>query len=81
MFRHFDGMAWPCPGKRTEELVRTLVYGEPTRNDLLLAAAVIEAYRQIFQDTEKQRRRVVREVRQGQTVTPNLNSATPKVRE
>lgn len=71
MFRHFDGMAWPVPCKRTAELVRTLVYGDPTKNDLLLAAAVIEAYRQIFADTAAQRALVVREVRKGPNVTPN----------
>lgn len=38
-----DGASMPHP-ERASEVERVLRYGDPTRNDLLVAASVIEAY-------------------------------------
>lgn len=47
-YAHFGGMCWPrACGNPMSDLEYTLRYDEPTREDLLVAASVIEAYRHI----------------------------------
>lgn len=65
MYRHFDGMCWPCPGEDMSNVIRALVYGEPRREDLLLAASVLQAYEQLISVPAKRRAELVREIRLG----------------
>lgn len=59
----FDGMTWPLPGSRMDEAEHRLRFGGATREDVLLAASVMHAYRQMVEDTAKQRANVVRTLR------------------
>lgn len=59
----FDGMTWPLPGSRLDEVEHRLRCGGVTRADLLLAASVMHAYRQMVADSTKQRAHVVRTLR------------------
>ena len=63
MYRDFNGMSWPCPCDRMDALEYTLRYGEPTKSDLLLAASVLSAYRQMVRDPVKKRQKVIAELR------------------
>ena len=63
-FASFDGMTWPVPGWRLDELNYTLRHGVPTRSDLLLAASVLSAYRQMVSDPVRKREFVVRHLRE-----------------
>lgn len=63
-FASFDGMTWPVPGVRLDELNYTLRHGVPTRSDLLLAASVLSAYRQMVSDPVRKREVVVRRLRE-----------------
>lgn len=60
-----DDSVWPrAGGDRMESLEWALRYGEPSRQDMLLAASVLAAYRQmVLVDTEKRRVEVVRALR------------------
>jgi hypothetical protein len=60
----FDGMTWPVPGERLDEVEHTLRYGTPSRSDLLQAASVIAAYSQMLRDPRRHREHVVRNVRE-----------------
>ena len=61
--KHFLGMTWPCPGEEMNDLEWTLRYGTPTRENLLSAAGIIGAYRQMVFDNYKKRQMVIRELR------------------
>ena len=61
-----DGGTWPVPDDGLAELEWRLRYGTPTRSDLLTAASVMAAYRQLIEATEAQRNRVVRALREAQ---------------
>lgn len=63
MFRHFNGMCWPCPCERMGELERVLRYGKPTESDLRSAASVLSAYTQMVRDPAKKRQKVIAELR------------------
>lgn len=65
MYRHFNGMNWPCPCERMGELEHSLRYGNPTKSDLLLAASVLSAYGQMVRDPAKKRQKVIAELRKG----------------
>lgn len=60
----FDEMTWPMPSERLDEVEHTLRYGEPSRSDLLKAASVIAAYRQMVSDPRRKRDAVVRRLRE-----------------
>lgn len=81
MYRHFDGMCWPCPGEDMSNVIRALVWGEPRREDLLLAASVLQAYEQLISVSSARRAELVREIRKGpgKKDSPNaaLTGATP----
>lgn len=66
----FDGMTWPVPGARLSDAEHRLRHREATREDVLLAASVVAAYRQLVTDTEAKRRVVVRKVRKGMSEAP-----------
>lgn len=55
----FDDMCWPTAGAACGDLEWTLRYGEPTRQQLLCAASVLAAYRQMVYDSREKRQRVI----------------------
>lgn len=59
----FDRMTWPLPGSRMDEAEHRLRYGGATREDVLLAVSVMQAYHKLVSDTAKQRAHVVRTLR------------------
>ena len=66
----FDGMTWPLPSERLGEAEGNLRHGEATRADILLAASVIRAYRQMVNDPKRKRDAVVRRLREAMKETP-----------
>jgi hypothetical protein len=61
---HFDGMAWPMPVDDPEHTLEwSLRYSTPTRTELLRAASIVAAYRELIECTEAKRRSVVRKIR------------------
>jgi len=54
------------------ELEWTLRYGNPSKQDLLLAASVIESYRQMVIDPESKRRYVIRCIRKAMKMAPHV---------
>lgn len=61
-YLHFDSMAWPNPDDPGGVEWR-LRYGEPTRQDLLVATSYIGAYRQLVQDTQATRNAKIAAIR------------------
>lgn len=61
-YLHFDGMTWPNPAALQEARHR-IVYGTPTRADLLLASSVFGAYVQLVEDSQKRRNEKVTGIR------------------
>lgn len=59
----FDTMVWPIPDGDMSELEWRLRHGIPTEADVMAAAGVIAAYRQMVNDPEKKRRVVIRHLR------------------
>lgn len=59
----FDNMSWPVPGGRLDALEYLLRYGGPSHSDLLWAASVIAAYRQMVMDPRTKREHVIRTLR------------------
>lgn len=67
-YLYFDGMTWPNPTDPNEVQWR-LVHGTPTRSDVMWAASVIGAYRQLtLNDTQKVRNAKVSAIRKAQDV-------------
>lgn len=62
----FDGMTWPLPGERMGEVEWQMRYGEPDKQDRMLAASIIAAYRQMVGDTSEKRAAVVRALRKAE---------------
>jgi len=64
---HFDEMSWPLPDERADCLENALRYDEAedlTREDRLLAASIVAAYKALIDLSERERSSVVREIRQ-----------------
>lgn len=70
-----DGSSWPTPDLATGEtfgLGWVLRYGEPTRTDLLKAAAIIDAYGYLVAESTREKRDLVcREVRAALRTIPS----------
>lgn len=64
-YRHFNDMTWPVPGERLSEINRALVYGEPTKEELLVCASVLSAYRYLIELSIRERNEIIRELRKG----------------
>lgn len=61
-----DYTVWPCPGVRMDDLewrLRYLQLGELTREDALLAASVVSAYRELIMVTGDRRSKVVSQLK------------------
>lgn len=65
-FVSFEGMTWELPGEYMSEVEYALRWGTPTKQQLLYAASVIAAYRQMIADPEPKRRKVIRALRSAQ---------------
>lgn len=59
------GYTWCAPCPDMEELERTLRWGEPTRQQILAAASVMACYATLVEMSERDRRKVLREIRKG----------------
>lgn len=62
-FAHFDDMTWPSTGEYWKDLEWRLRYSNPTRQDMISAASVLSAYRQMIYDPIRKRQRVISEIR------------------
>lgn len=69
-WRRFDGMTWPAPGERLDEIERTLRYGTKplTRSERLVAASIVDAYAQLIAKPSRRRDELIREIRKGANV-------------
>ena len=65
-FASFDGMTWELPGEYMSDVEYALRWGTPTKQQLLYAAGVISAYRQMIIDPETKRRKVIQALRSAQ---------------
>jgi propanediol dehydratase small subunit len=64
LWARFDEMTWPLPGDRMREVEHALRYGTPTREELLAAASVMQAYAQMVHDPRTKREHVIRTLRE-----------------
>lgn len=53
-YLNFDGMTWPNPAD-PNDVEWALRYGEPTREQRMVAASFIAAYRQLVADSQRRR--------------------------
>jgi hypothetical protein len=65
-FLHFDDMTWPNP-EDPLMIEWKLRHGEPTKNELMVAASMIAAYKQLVYDTVARRNAKVRGIRAAQS--------------
>ena len=61
-YLHFDGMAWPNP-EDPRSVEWRLRYGRPSRDDLMVAASFIGAYKQLVADPVRERNAKVAGIR------------------
>jgi hypothetical protein len=64
-YRSFGGMCWPAPSSHLGDLSHKLTYGEPTKEELLVCASVINAYQHMIRLSAVQRAGIIRELRLG----------------
>lgn len=65
-YRYFLGMCWPVPGDDMDELEWRLRYaGELPMSDRLVAASVLDAYKELIRLPQLQRNARIRELRKG----------------
>ena len=76
-FRNFNGMCWPVPCKRLDELENALRYGPRDAvfdmKDRLLAASVIAAYQDLIWSTIAKRNDISRELRKGPSIADDVS--------
>lgn len=75
VYRHFSGMCWPVCGERLSDIHRSLVYGEPTREELLVCASVLSAYRHLIELPIEKRNAIIRELRKGPAFSSETTAA------
>jgi len=61
-WKNFDGMAWPDPGTM-RELEHRLRYLDTRREDILCAADVVSAYRELIDKTKKDRDCIIKKLK------------------
>lgn len=59
----FEGMTWPNPDD-PKEVGWRLVYGEPTKSDLLVASSVMSAYAHLVELPQRERNRRITQIRE-----------------
>ena len=66
-YRHFEGMVWPVPGERLDELEWLLRFSDSavSMSDRLVIASYLSAYRELVALPGKLRDARVRELRKG----------------
>jgi hypothetical protein len=64
-YRSFNGMCWPAPGPDLGDLSYVLTYGQPTKEQLLVCASVINAYQHMIRLSHDNRAKVISELRLG----------------
>lgn len=62
-FVAFDQMTWDRPSEYMNDVAYALTFGTPTKQQLLYAAGVIEAYKELIRCPEVKRRKVIRAIR------------------
>jgi hypothetical protein len=62
-FVSFDQMTWDRPSEYMNDVAYALTWGTPTKQQLLYAAGVIEAYKELIRCPETKRRKVIRAIR------------------
>ena len=69
VYRHFEGMTWPVPGARLDELESALRFGERgavfSMSDRMVIASFLSAYRELVALPARVRDARVRELRKG----------------
>ena len=68
-YLRFEGMTWPNPDD-PDEVLHTLVYGSPSRAEVMYAASVIHAYGHLVAMPQRERNERVRQLRTALTTTP-----------
>lgn len=64
-FARFGGMTWPMPLEDDDDSVQwRLRYGKPSREDILVAAAYMEAYGALVYSTQKKRNTVCKRLKE-----------------
>lgn len=63
-YAKFDDMLWHLPSRRLYEISHTMHWGEPTKQELLLFAGVLECYRELVTMPERRRRPIIRRLRE-----------------
>lgn len=63
--RHFDDMCWTVIDDRYHDIAWKLRYGNPTKNELMLAATVMSNYARLVEIPYKDANARVREIRNG----------------
>lgn len=67
----FPQMCWPRPGDHMGELEWRLRYGEPSKQDMIVAAGVISAYTQMICDRSSSRvKKICKAIRKNVHVAP-----------
>lgn len=68
IYRRFDEMTWPAHGERLRDLSYRLRYGEPNKQDSMLAAGVLDAFMHLIVMPQRDRAEIIREIRKGPNV-------------
>lgn len=82
-YANFDGMTWPRISAGIGDIEWALRYGEPTREEVLVAASVLNAYRALIKLGRVEREaivRVLRSVEKAQPPPPKVDAETLKDR-
>lgn len=71
LYRSFDEMCWPVPGKRLDDLIGLLHHASKdtvlTMSERVSIASVLQCYAALIGKPEKVRNRIIRELRKGPT--------------
>ncbi len=75
-YRDFEGMTWPVPGERLDELERAMRFAERgfvfSMSERVVIASFLSAYRELVALPARERDAMVRELRKGPRTGPNV---------
>lgn len=78
VYRHFDGMCWPVPGKCLNELEWATRYASSlTMSERMVAASVMSAFTELIRLPQRQRNKIIAELRKGPATSAQLRAAVP----
>lgn len=69
----FEGMTWPNPSDPNETGWR-LIYGDPSRADLMFAASVMSSYAHLIDMPQRERNRRVEQIKTATRPTPSVDA-------